>query len=71
MLRQPRPPGRQISSTPGRRLALLTWSTSTSVRRLAARRAQELLGYALYDASSVGGGYLGYHDMSDPMRLFD
>lgn len=35
------------------------------------RRAQELLGYALYDASAVGGGYLGYHDMSDPMRLFD
>ena len=35
------------------------------------RRAQELLGYALYDASSIGGGYLGYHDMGDPMRLFD
>ena len=35
------------------------------------RRAQELLGYALYDASSVGGGYLGYHDMGDPMRLFE
>lgn len=34
------------------------------------RRAQELLGYALYDASSSGGGYLGYHDMGDPMRLF-
>lgn len=33
------------------------------------RRAQELLGYALYDASTVGGGYLGYHDMGDPMRL--
>ena len=35
------------------------------------RRAQELLGYALYDASSIGGGYLGYHEMGDPMRLFD
>ncbi len=35
------------------------------------RCAQELLGYALYDASSAGGGYLGYHDMGDPMRLFD
>lgn len=35
------------------------------------RRAQELLGYALYDASSIGGGYLGYHDMGDPMSLFD
>lgn len=33
------------------------------------RRAQELLGYALYDASAVGGGYLGYHDMGDPMNL--
>lgn len=39
-----------------------------TVRRLP-RRAQELLGYALYDASQVGGGYLGYHDMGDPMRL--
>jgi ectoine hydroxylase-related dioxygenase (phytanoyl-CoA dioxygenase family) len=35
------------------------------------RKAQELLGYALYDASSIGGGYLGYHDMGDPMALFD
>ena len=35
------------------------------------RRAQELLGYALYDASEVGGGYLGYHDMGDPMTLFE
>lgn len=34
------------------------------------RLAQELLGYALYDASAVGGGYLGYHDMGDPMSLF-
>jgi len=33
------------------------------------RRAQQLLGYELYDASQVGGGYLGYHDMSDPMKL--
>ena len=35
------------------------------------RRAQELLGYALYDASEAGGGYLGYHDMGDPMTLFN
>ncbi len=41
------------------------------IARSLPRRAQELLGYALYDASSVGGGYLGYHDMGDPMRLFD
>ena len=32
-------------------------------------RAQQLLGYELYDASHLGGGYLGYHDMSDPMKL--
>ncbi len=38
------------------------------VRRLP-RRAQQLLGYGLYDASEVGGGYLGYHQMGDPMRL--
>ncbi len=35
------------------------------------RRAQELLGYALYDASEAGGGYLGYHEMGDPMTLFN
>lgn len=35
------------------------------------RRAKELLGYALYDASEVGGGYLGYHEMGDPMRLVE
>ena len=34
------------------------------------RQAQALLGYALYDASAAGGGYLGYHDMGDPMKLF-
>jgi ectoine hydroxylase-related dioxygenase (phytanoyl-CoA dioxygenase family) len=34
------------------------------------REAQELLGYALYDASEAGGGYLGYHEMGDPMALF-
>lgn len=34
------------------------------------RRAQELLGYALYDGSKVGGGFLGYHDLGDPMKLF-
>ena len=41
------------------------------VARSLPRRAQELLGYALYDASAMGGGYLGYHDMGDPMHLFD
>lgn len=34
-------------------------------------RARDLLGYAFYDASSIGGGYLGYHDMGDPRKLFD
>jgi len=34
-------------------------------------RAREILGYAFYDASSIGGGYLGYHDMGDPKKLFD
>ena len=35
------------------------------------QRARELLGYAFYDASSIGGGYLGYHDMGDPRKLFE
>ena len=39
--------------------------------QLLPRQAQELLGYALYDASKIGGGYLGYHDMGDPMKLFE
>ena len=34
-------------------------------------RARDLLGYAFYDASTIGGGYLGYHDMGDPKKLFD
>ena len=34
-------------------------------------RARDILGYAFYDASSIGGGYLGYHDMGDPKKLFD
>ena len=40
------------------------------VRRLPPR-ARELLGYALYDASAVGGGYLGYVDLADPCLLFE
>lgn len=41
------------------------------VVRTLPRRAQELLGYALYDGSSLDGGFLGYHDMGDPMSLFE
>ncbi len=41
------------------------------VVRTLPRHARELLGYALYDASASGGGYLGYHEMGDPMRLVD
>tara|TARA_B110000503_G_scaffold72832_1_gene112621 strand:+ start:7434 stop:8267 length:834 start_codon:yes stop_codon:yes gene_type:complete len=44
-------------------------NTPIEVVRILPLRAQELLGYALYDASEVGGGYLGYHDMSDPKKL--
>ncbi len=40
-----------------------------SVVRTLAPRAQQLLGYGLYDASDSGGGFLGYHDMGDPARL--
>ena len=46
-------------------------SIPPDIARELPRRARELLGYALYDASEVGGGYLGYHDVGDPMRLFD
>jgi hypothetical protein len=35
------------------------------------RWAQQLLGYALYDASEIGGGYPGYHNMGDPGKLLD
>jgi ectoine hydroxylase-related dioxygenase (phytanoyl-CoA dioxygenase family) len=35
------------------------------------RRAQELLGYALYDAMQLGGGNLGFHEVGDPMKLFE
>jgi len=41
-------------------------NVSPEEARILPSRARELLGYALYDASKVGGGYLGYHDMGDP-----
>jgi ectoine hydroxylase-related dioxygenase (phytanoyl-CoA dioxygenase family) len=33
------------------------------------RRAQELLGYAVYDAIPRGGGYLGMVRLQDPVEL--
>jgi ectoine hydroxylase-related dioxygenase (phytanoyl-CoA dioxygenase family) len=33
------------------------------------RESQELLGYAAHDAISTGGGYLGTHEVQDPVEL--
>lgn len=44
-------------------------STPPEVARTLARRAQELLGYAVHDALAAGGGYLGAVDTSDPIEL--
>jgi ectoine hydroxylase-related dioxygenase (phytanoyl-CoA dioxygenase family) len=44
-------------------------STPLEVARTLPRRAQELLGYAVHDAVSVGGGYLGAVDTCDPVEL--
>jgi hypothetical protein len=33
------------------------------------RRAQELLGYAIYDSIGRGGGYLGMVRTQDPIEL--
>jgi ectoine hydroxylase-related dioxygenase (phytanoyl-CoA dioxygenase family) len=33
------------------------------------RRAQELVGYAAHDAITTGGGYLGTHEVQDPVEL--
>jgi hypothetical protein len=33
------------------------------------RQAQELLGYAVYDAIPRGGGYLGMVRLQDPVEL--
>ncbi len=40
-----------------------------SVAATLPRRAQELLGYAVHDATSVGGGVLGQFEMGDPRDL--
>lgn len=39
------------------------------VARELPRRAQELLGYAMHDATAVGGGYLGCVDLRNPVDL--
>ncbi|MFT5204041.1 MAG: ectoine hydroxylase-related dioxygenase (phytanoyl-CoA dioxygenase family) [Candidatus Aldehydirespiratoraceae bacterium] len=44
-------------------------ATPPSVAAKLPRRAQELLGYAMHDAASVGGGYLGCVDLQDPVDL--
>ena len=44
-------------------------STPPDVARTMPRRAQELLGYGMHDATSVGGGYLGAVDLRDPVDL--
>jgi ectoine hydroxylase-related dioxygenase (phytanoyl-CoA dioxygenase family) len=44
-------------------------STPPEVAATLPRRAQELLGYALHDSMSRGGGYLGMVRMQDPVEL--
>ena len=46
-----------------------TLATPPEVARHLPRRAQELLGYAMHDATAVGGGYLGCVDLDDPVDL--
>jgi ectoine hydroxylase-related dioxygenase (phytanoyl-CoA dioxygenase family) len=44
-------------------------SSPPSVAAKLPRRAQEILGYSLYDCTSRGGGYLGMVSMQDPVEL--
>ncbi len=44
-------------------------ATPPSVACRLPRRAQELLGYGMHDATSVGGGFLGCVDLQDPVDL--
>lgn len=46
-----------------------TLATPPDVARHLPRRAQELVGYAMHDAASVGGGYLGCVDLRDPTEM--
>jgi ectoine hydroxylase-related dioxygenase (phytanoyl-CoA dioxygenase family) len=44
-------------------------ATPLEVARTLPRESQELLGYAVHDALSVGGGYLGAVEVQDPVEL--
>jgi ectoine hydroxylase-related dioxygenase (phytanoyl-CoA dioxygenase family) len=44
-------------------------STPPAVAAQLPREAQEVLGYAVHDAISRGGGYLGMVRMQDPVEL--
>lgn len=46
-----------------------TLAVPPAVARTLPRRAQELVGYAMHDATSVGGGYLGCVDLRNPADL--
>jgi len=44
-------------------------STPPALAATLPRRAQEILGYALHDSMSRGGGYLGMVNMQDPVEM--
>ena len=46
-------------------------STPPAVAATLPRRAQEILGYAVHDSISRGGGYLGMVKMQDPVDLLE
>lgn len=46
-----------------------TLATPPAIARNLPRRAQELVGYAMHDAASLGGGYLGCVDLRDPADM--
>lgn len=46
-----------------------TLAVGPAVARTLPRRAQELLGYAMHDATAVGGGYLGCVGLRNPVDL--
>lgn len=46
-----------------------TLAVPPTVARTLPRRAQELIGYAMHDATSIGGGYLGCVDLRNPIDM--